>query len=166
MHLLRVALITNCIDLEPQPRPCIFTVDPELNMVCRDAVTVEVLGLHTERVAAAISTTLQLAAPTTTSAPTSFLFLRIGLYPDVLEELWAIKDEEGRGVRACMKEKFQAEVCQIPRLHETVRELQHVAFACREDIFFDALREFFDYICQANGESFPHMTEFKVEIFS
>jgi hypothetical protein len=119
-------------------------------------VTVEVLGLDTERVAAAISTTLQLAAPTALTASTNFLFLRIGLFPDVLEELWAIKDEEGRGVTGCMKEMFQAEVCQIPRLHETDRELQHVALACREDIFFDALRELFDYICQANGESNPY----------
>jgi hypothetical protein len=90
-----------CIDIEPKPPPCIVSVDPDWDIVCRDAVTVEVFGFDTERVAAAISATLQLAPP---AAPSTFLTLKFLLISEVLEALWSIKVEEGRSVRDGMKE--------------------------------------------------------------
>ena len=140
-----------CIAVEPRPPPCLVSVDPDWDIVCRDAVTVEVLGFDTERVAAAISATLQLAPP---AAPCTFLTLKFLLISEVLEALWSIKVEEGRSVRDRMKERFQAEVVQIPRLFSTRYSLQRIALACPQEFLSDALSALSDYIFQAKGEPF------------
>jgi hypothetical protein len=80
-----------------------------LKVTVENAVTVEVVGL----ILSGDFSNFAICCCT-------FLILKFILRLEDLQSFWIIKDEEGRSVSECMKERFQAEVLQIPRLFSTM----------------------------------------------